>query len=581
MLPCSPSAGFNLESTRSKTSVPITTQVKAATSSRPSSESAQTAIPKSPSHRAVPAKRMTVGAFFSILQSHLLSDRRTYQSISLLIILFSFALRVHHLGARSLWFDESVEYWVASAPLSQILSAAKTALQDPPLYSLLLHVWRYAGHAEFSIRFLSVTFSVLGVLGTLSLARIALGRTESLIAGLLIAVSIPNVRFAQEAGQYALMSCLLIWNLVFLYLLVKRQAWRWSVLWVISGVAAIYSYYGTMLTIGATTLVCVVYLIAQRRHDQLRRLVVSAGIMGLLSVPLAVEWMPVQLFRSATAGAFKLVMGTSQEELHRWAMQTKSLLIFMLLGYQKNNWPWPQLQEWMLWLPLVFLVLIGTIRKRYRLLISWFLIGSLVYYLVGRAGAYPYGGRYALILEPLLWCAVAAGISVLASRLVWSIRGFVVVVILSAFVALGLLAPIEAQEDLRTAARFWSAHRQTGEATYVYYGAVPGFRYQIALAGYPEALPPLWYMDCWQGEPFDYCNEGGIHYGRWIRNLAPEAKVQALLDATGDATQRLWLIFSHIYGDEDQTILTALNPTYRVVMRHSTENSAAILLERQ
>jgi uncharacterized membrane protein len=99
-------------------------------------------------------------------------------------------------------------------------------------------------------------FSIVGVLGVMALTRISFGRRASLIAGLLMAVAVPDIRFAQEAGQYALMSCVLSWKLVFLCLLMKRDAWRGAVLWGLSAAIAVYSYYGAALTLAAASLVC-------------------------------------------------------------------------------------------------------------------------------------------------------------------------------------------------------------------------------------------------------------------------------------------------------------------------------------
>lgn len=149
-----------------------------------------------------------------------------YRFALLIIILCGFALRAVSLGERSLWFDESMEYWVARSPLSDILSTVKAALQDPPLYSILLHFWMKMGQTEFSIRFLSLIFSVAGMLGVIVLSRLAFGKKASLVAGVLMAVSVPDICFAQEAGQYALMSCVLSWNLVFLLLLMREGTWQ-------------------------------------------------------------------------------------------------------------------------------------------------------------------------------------------------------------------------------------------------------------------------------------------------------------------------------------------------------------------
>ena len=139
----------------------------------------------------------------------------------------------------ALWFDEAWEYWVATLPLPELLEAIRSALRDPPFYTYLLHFWIGAGNGEFWLRFPSLLFGIAGLLGVMTLTRLAFGKRAALAAGLLVAVSAPDIRFAQEAGQYIFMVCFLGWSLVFLLLLMKREAWKWAVLWGIAAVLAI------------------------------------------------------------------------------------------------------------------------------------------------------------------------------------------------------------------------------------------------------------------------------------------------------------------------------------------------------
>ncbi len=507
-----------------------------------------------------------------------------YRTLCLIIILLGFALRVYNLGERSLWFDETLEYWVARSPLPDILPTVKISLFDPPVYSLLLHFWLKVGQTEFFTRFLSLIFSVVGILGVIVLTRLSFGKKASLVAGILMAISVPDIRFAQEAGQYALMSFVLTWNLVFLYLLIRENTWKWSILWAISGVVAVYSYYGAAVTIGATTLVCLMYTIAKQKWGSLLKLIIAGSVCSILIIPLAFGWMPDQMFRfSGTANrmAFLYSVGPYQEELQRFFTQTKALLIYQFMGYQPNGWPWPALHEWVIWLPAVFLLL-TSVRYKLRLPLVWFVVGLLIYYFIGRLGAYPFGGvRHSLILASLFWSCTAAGIANLLSlNTLLSLRNISGLSLLCLIVLVARLSPIEPQEDLRSVSQLWLSLRQPDEATYVYYGAVPGFRYQLEVAGTSEVVPPTWYKHCWQGITASYCSNNGIFYGRWIRQLTPEQKKQAVLDAIVDSPDRFWMVFSHIYPGEDKLILAALEDIYRIGMNYSGENSALVLLER-
>ena len=99
----------------------------------------------------------------------------------LLILLAAFALRTWELGSRSLWFDEGMEYWVATAPPVELPTSVQRGIQDPPLYSLLLHFWMRVSHSEYHLRFLSVFASLLSLSGLIWIGRQIGGVTAILL----------------------------------------------------------------------------------------------------------------------------------------------------------------------------------------------------------------------------------------------------------------------------------------------------------------------------------------------------------------------------------------------------------------
>lgn len=503
----------------------------------------------------------------------------TYRFFAILIILVSFALRVSNLATRSLWFDESMEYWVATSSLSQILPNVKKALQDPPLYSILLHFWLTVGHNEFSVRFLSLIFSVFGIMGVMLLSRLAFGKRASVAAGLLAAFSVPDIRFAQEAGQYALMVFILSWNLVFLFLFIKRQNWKWGVLWGLSSVLSIYSYYGTALTITASSFVSIVYVISKKQWKFLQKWMLIGFCCVLLLLPLLLHWLPSQFFRGPTATAFNFSLNSYEEEFEQLFNDIRRFLLFQAMGYRFNDWPWPSVPSWSIWLSMILLFLISIKRCNFRLPFLWFIGTLLVYYIAGRVKAFPFVGRYTMILAPLLWICMAAGIMSLNS-----VKGYWIVPVFVWILLINLLTPIESQEDLRSITQMWLTRRRSVDKTYVYYGAVPGFRYQLGLANSEnlKGLPPLWYTDCWRGkESAVYCTSNGVFYGRWIRRKTPDEKKDSIMETLGRAPERLWVVFSHIYKDEDKVIIDSLKNIYRIDEIYRAENSSLFLLEQK
>jgi len=495
------------------------------------------------------------------------------------VFLLGFALRIHDLGSRSLWFDEAMEYWVASASLSSLPTTVRMALQDPPLFSLLLHVWMRVGRTEFFLRFMSLSFSLLATLGVITLARLSLGKEVAIVAGLLIAFFPPDIRFAQEVGQYALMTFAVSWNLVFLYLGLTRRSWKWWILWGVSALVGIYSYYGAAIIIVLSGIAGCMSSVAKRNSKITVRQVTVGAACGIVTLPLILDWLPTQVLRGPTTQAFQVSFNSIDTEILRFLSQSKSVALYQLLGHQPNGWPWPNIPQWSVWLPVLLILLAGAIgSKPDSRPAVWFLVCYMGYYLVGRLGAYPFGHRYSLILLPLLTVVLAAGVI--------RIRHFSPCI---GIVALGLillpciLAPTGAdQEDLRTVTRFWLSHRHPNEVTYVYYGAVPGFRYQLSLVGAdPESPPPTWYSDCWHDTQAPFCSQDGIFYGSWIRSLSPERKCVSILRTIGSRPEKLWIVFSHVLANEDKHILAVLDYEYEIERSHEATNASVHLLRKR
>jgi hypothetical protein len=206
----------------------------------------------------------------------------------------------------------------------------------------------------------------------------------------------------------------------------------------------------------------------------------------------------------------------------------------------------------------------------------------LAYFAAGRLGVYPYGGtRHALILSPFILLTLATGLLAL-----WRWQKAIAVLAFLAIVIIGFVSPSEPAEDLRTVIHYWLEQRHDHTPTYVYYGAVPGFRYQLRIAEEAAALtplsvPPLWYIHCWQGKPESYCAADGVVYGRWIRSLSATEKQAAILNSFGSPPEEFWLALSHTGDIERHDVLQILRQRYTVEDQLEVSGAAVYLLSQR
>ncbi len=143
----------------------------------------------------------------------------------LTVLLLAFALRMVHLVARPLWYDEAFAILYGSLSPARMVygtvtpvSGAGAADVHPLLYYFLLHGWMgLVGHSPLAARFLSV---ILGTVTVALLARLAawcFDRRTGLAVALLAAVNPFHVAYSQEARMYALLglaAVLAAWGLL-------------------------------------------------------------------------------------------------------------------------------------------------------------------------------------------------------------------------------------------------------------------------------------------------------------------------------------------------------------------------------
>jgi 4-amino-4-deoxy-L-arabinose transferase-like glycosyltransferase len=204
----------------------------------------------------------------------------------LVVCALALMLRVYHLDAQSLWYDEGISAHQVTRSFGEIADAAG---QDthPPLYYWLLKIWgaRF-GQTEDGLRSLSVVFGVASVGLTFAIGRRLFGLGAAFVAALIVACAPLAVYYSQEVRMY---SQVLGFGLLASWAYLRRMHW----LYALAGAATIYSHYLGFAFLAALNLHALLWWRRLDRGGWLFWLGANA-VIALLFLP----WLPTFLQQS-------------------------------------------------------------------------------------------------------------------------------------------------------------------------------------------------------------------------------------------------------------------------------------------
>ena len=231
--------------------------------------------------------------------------------------LAAFAVRTASLDAQSLWRDEVDALRFAAAPLPEILANFTRHGWNGPLYFLLLRGWVTAtGSSEYAMRYFSLVFGVLCVPLIYVLGRRLFGRTEGLLASILVAASPYMVWYSQEVKMYTVLPMLAILAVYGLYRAVGEGGWHWWAVPVVAISLSVYCHIMAVLLIPVHVLLYFIWWPQSR--DRWRGALVSLACLTLPYLPLA-AWQAPLLFQVRETGFPPYTLGKMVEiSLNGW-----------------------------------------------------------------------------------------------------------------------------------------------------------------------------------------------------------------------------------------------------------------------
>jgi mannosyltransferase len=423
-------------------------------------------------------------------------------------------LSLLYLGRESIWVDEV--YSIRSA--LKFTSLVSLIVKDEGrmvLYYVLLRGWLNFGSDEFTIRLLSVLFSVASVPVLYATVRRLFHQRVANYAAFLIALNPFVVRYAQEARSYSLFMFFAILSTYFFVRWVQKPSTGNIAGWVIASVLGIYSH------------LFQVWMIAAQGVSLLFLPWKSIRWFGILmgSLAIGVMFLPILLWSFDNG-----VTGVT------WILKPDAFIIYD--AFRQFSGSLPALA--LIVVPTVSLAFLSWYKEMktdwrgekiwsYALPVLWVLVPVVSTLIVSSVKQPIFVARYLICVVPGLIILAAIGFERLRSPWHWVLLAGLVV---TSGRTIGKMYLETENEEWREVTSHVLSLAQPGDAAlfYAYFVHLP-FDYYRARAGGDSLLPrDVEFMT-------EHARQGGLS------DMPPPNL--AVLDSLHYSSPRVWLILAH------------------------------------
>src|SRR3989304_4365027 len=178
-------------------------------------------------------------------------------SFVIMITCLGAGFRIYNLGAKSLWYDEALDWLVAQGKtLGDVVFTNARAVQAPPLFPVMLHFTSVFGQSEIAVRAIPVIAGIASIpcIYLLSLSMNP-SRVAACLSALLLALAPSQVMYSQIVREYSLTVLLTILTILLLVRYITMPSTRRLILLVGLQIADLLTQYGLALP-GASFSLC-------------------------------------------------------------------------------------------------------------------------------------------------------------------------------------------------------------------------------------------------------------------------------------------------------------------------------------
>jgi mannosyltransferase len=202
-----------------------------------------------------------------------------------LILIVGALVRLYRLDSQSLWADEGLQYFIASAEGFDEVFGRLFRTFHPPLSYLIHHVFLGISDTDFFLRLPSALFGIASMPLVYVLARRLVSQPAAVLTLVVFSVSPFHTWYSQEGRMYAQ---LLFLSLLSTYCLTqaleKEKAYWWGG-YILAVFAGMYTHVFMGLAVSAQ---CLWVFFYHRRH--LSAYCISGVIVTVLCLPLIFQW---------------------------------------------------------------------------------------------------------------------------------------------------------------------------------------------------------------------------------------------------------------------------------------------------
>lgn len=158
-------------------------------------------------------------------------------------VFFGTFLRIYGVLMSSIWHDEGYTMWLLKYNPIQIIERTARDVH-PPGYYLMAKPWvMIFGNSAFSIRFLSILFSIGIIYLVYKIVERLFNDRAAFWASMFVALSPFMVRFAQEARMYGVVAFFTTLGTYFLVRFIQDKSNKALIFYALSMMVAIYTQY--------------------------------------------------------------------------------------------------------------------------------------------------------------------------------------------------------------------------------------------------------------------------------------------------------------------------------------------------
>ena len=159
-------------------------------------------------------------------------------------LMIGIVLRLYRLDAQSLWSDEGIQYFIASADsFWEVIQRAREHTFHPPLSFVLNHIFLQIQDSDVLLRLPSALLGIISLPLTYGLARQLTSKPIALGALFVLAISPLHIWYSQEARMYMPLLVASVLNTLVLLRAMERDQFCWWALYACTMALGVFSIF--------------------------------------------------------------------------------------------------------------------------------------------------------------------------------------------------------------------------------------------------------------------------------------------------------------------------------------------------